>query len=1071
MQVIQIVLWYLDSGCSKHMTGDRSQLTNFVNKFLGTVKFGNDHVAKIIGYGDYQIGNITISRVYYIEGLRHNLFSVGQFCDSKLEVAFRQHTCFILKLEDVDLLTGSRGNNMYTLSLRYMMASSPICLLSKASKTKSWVWHRRLSHLYFGTINHLARHGLVRGLPKLNLKKDHMCSACAMGKSKKKPHKPKSEDTNQEKLYLLHMDLCGLMRVTSVNEKKTRTSCNNSYNNQFKGLVLNPPPSTSYVPPSRFEWNILFQPLFDQLLIPPSSVDLPAPEVIAPIAKVVALEPVVSTGSPSSTTVNQDAPSPSNSQTTPGTQAPLIFNDVEEENHDLDVAHINNVLFFGILILENDSKSSSSDVIPIVLYTAAPNSEHVTKWTKDHPLDNIIGELKRPVSTRLQLYEQALFCCFDAFLLSAEPNNYKDSLTQACWIEAMGLWYPKDSFIALIAYADADHVGCQDTKQNAYKTYYDLATRKAIPKPKYTKSDNDGDDFVHPKLSTFYEEKRQDEEDKEVEGSHMKVQTPFHFESTDDEAYDEVTQGDIDEEEKLDEEKTNKKEANELYNNVNIDLEGRNTEMTYALLANSSSVSSGFISNMLNPTPDACIDSILNLNTESTSLVDVPVTTNDEIPSSSVTTLPPLCIPLIHPLQQTPLFTPTIAPSTSMQNLPTFGSLFKFEDRVKSIEDDFSKFKQTNLFTKAVLLILGIVDTHLANKMNEAIKIVVQLQSDRLRDEAQPKNEHFINKLDENIKKIIKEQVKVQVKDQVFKIFLRIEKLVNEQLETEVLTRLSNKAKTSHAVATNLFELEMKKILIDKMENVEMMRMKMKNPPPDQTGGPREEELKKNLNKRKEDPRETFNELMDTPLDFLAFMLNRLNVDTLTPNLLAGPTFELMKGSCKSLVELEYFHEEVCKATTDQLDWNSPKGHQYPHDLLSRESARDVYSRNRIIAIKKLLIVKWHNYKHLEWITAHRDDDKLYTFKEGDYNKLRLQDIKDMLILLVQAYSNPIGFIYQSQDKKNRLIHIDEIHKFSDGTLNNVRSALDDTLKKIRMKYLPQTIWRRVDRERVGAMI
>ncbi|GJV58101.1 retrovirus-related pol polyprotein from transposon TNT 1-94 [Tanacetum coccineum] len=129
---------------------------------------------------------------------------------STVPVAFRQHTCFIRNLEGVDLLTGSRGNNLYTLSLGDMMASSLICLLSKASKTKSWLWHRRLSHLNFGAINHLARQGLVRGLPKLKFEKEHLCSACAMGKSKKKPHKPKSEDTNQEKLYLLHMDLCGL---------------------------------------------------------------------------------------------------------------------------------------------------------------------------------------------------------------------------------------------------------------------------------------------------------------------------------------------------------------------------------------------------------------------------------------------------------------------------------------------------------------------------------------------------------------------------------------------------------------------------------------------------------------------------------------------------------------------------------------------------------------------------------------------------------------------------------------------------------------------------------------------
>nr|GEZ28275.1 retrovirus-related Pol polyprotein from transposon TNT 1-94 [Tanacetum cinerariifolium] len=180
----------------------------------------NDHVAKILGYEDYQIGNVTISRVYYVEGLGHNLFSVGQFCDSNLEVAFRQHTCFIRNLDGVDLLTGSRGNNLYTLSIQDMMASSPICLLSKASKTKSWLWHRRLSHLNFGAINHLAMQGLVRGLPKLKFEKDHLCSACAMGKSTRKIHKPKSEDTNQEKLYLLHMDLYGPMRVKSVNGKK-----------------------------------------------------------------------------------------------------------------------------------------------------------------------------------------------------------------------------------------------------------------------------------------------------------------------------------------------------------------------------------------------------------------------------------------------------------------------------------------------------------------------------------------------------------------------------------------------------------------------------------------------------------------------------------------------------------------------------------------------------------------------------------------------------------------------------------------------------------------------------------
>ncbi|GKC47984.1 hypothetical protein Tco_1065706 [Tanacetum coccineum] len=769
-----------------------------------------------------------------------------------------------------------------------------------------------------------------------------------------------------------------------------------------------------------------------------------------------------------------------------------------------------------------------------------------------------------------------------------------------------------------------------------------------------TESDNNDDDFVHPKLSTFDEKERQDEEDKEEEWS-------------DDESYDEVTQGLNVKEKEMDEEETNKEEeANELYRDVNVNLEGRDTKMTDTLLANvqttqviedthviitvvtpevqyqSSSVSLGFISNMLNPNPDTGIDSILNLNTESTSLVDVPITTNVEMPPSSVTKLPPPPIPLFQLQHQTSVPSPIIVPSTSLQNLPTFGSLFKFKDRVKGLEDDFLEFKQTNQFAEVVSSIPGIVDTYLANKMNEAVKTVVQLQSDRLRDEAQAENEDFINTLDENMRKIIKKQVKEQVKEQVSKILPKIEKLVNDQLEAEVLTRSSNQAKTSHAVAANLSELELKKILIDKMENNKSIdrsiqqktlykalvdayetdkdiletyrdtvtfkrrrddedenkepfagsnrgsKRRRAGKEPESTSAPKEKTSKssgKNKEGSKshhtstdppvdettqhpdwfqkptkpptpdswnEDPRESFNELMDTPLDFSAFVMNRLKVVTLTPELLVGPTYELMKGSCKSLVELEYFLEEVCKATTDQLDWNNHKGQQYPHDLrkplplipnsrdrrvipfdhfinnelaylsVNRESARDVYSKHRILIVTKLKIVEWHNYKHLNWITVRRNDDKLYTFKEGDYNRLRLQDIEDMLLLLVQgkltnlnveeplalgvslrmftrsvvlrrrvedlplgvesyqkklnltrtdtytldlkrktpytAYSNPKGFIYQNKDKKNRLMRIDELHNFNDGTLNDVRSALDDILKRIRIEYLPQTV-------------
>nr|GEV62949.1 integrase, catalytic region, zinc finger, CCHC-type, peptidase aspartic, catalytic [Tanacetum cinerariifolium] len=124
----------------------------------------NDQVTKIVGYDDYQQGNVIISRVYYVEGLRHNLFYVGQFCDVDLEVVFRKNPCFIQNLKGVDLLSGSRDTNLYTISLDDMLKTSPVCLLSKASKTKIWLWHRRLSHLNFGTLNKLAKDGLARGL-------------------------------------------------------------------------------------------------------------------------------------------------------------------------------------------------------------------------------------------------------------------------------------------------------------------------------------------------------------------------------------------------------------------------------------------------------------------------------------------------------------------------------------------------------------------------------------------------------------------------------------------------------------------------------------------------------------------------------------------------------------------------------------------------------------------------------------------------------------------------------------------------------------------------------------------
>nr|GEV62845.1 hypothetical protein [Tanacetum cinerariifolium] len=207
----------------------------------------------------------------------------------------------------------------------------------------------------------------------------------------------------------IHVNFDELMAMASKERSLGPTLHEMTHATISLGLMPKPTSSASFVPPLRNDWDLLFQLLFDELLTPPPSVDPPAPKVIASIAIVIAPVPAELTGSPSSTTVGQDAPSPSKSQTTPETQALVIPTDVEEDNHDIEVAHMGNDSLFGMPILE----------------------------TKDHSFENIIGQLARPVSTRLQLHEQALFCYYDAFLTSVEPKTYKDALTQSCWIEAI----------------------------------------------------------------------------------------------------------------------------------------------------------------------------------------------------------------------------------------------------------------------------------------------------------------------------------------------------------------------------------------------------------------------------------------------------------------------------------------------------------------------------------------------------------------------------------------------------------------------------------------------------------
>ncbi|GJX48647.1 integrase, catalytic region, zinc finger, CCHC-type containing protein [Tanacetum coccineum] len=258
-----------------------------------------------------------------------------------------------------------------------MMASSPIRLLSKASKTKSCLWHRRLSHLNFGAINHLARHGLVRGLSKLKIEKDHLCSACAI---------------DFDELTAMASEHSSL--EPALHEMTSSKTISSDFESRPSPFLLTETICTA--PVQETDVRSLFS----------TAISVTLHSRYSSAAAEAQLDHLL-------TLFDQDAPSP-------------------------NAAHMNNDPFFGILIPKNNSEASStSDVIPTVVHTATPNSKHVTKWTKDHPLENIIDELERPVSTRLQLHEQTLFCYYDAFLTSVKPKNYKDALTQACWIEAM----------------------------------------------------------------------------------------------------------------------------------------------------------------------------------------------------------------------------------------------------------------------------------------------------------------------------------------------------------------------------------------------------------------------------------------------------------------------------------------------------------------------------------------------------------------------------------------------------------------------------------------------------------
>nr|GEX46712.1 retrovirus-related Pol polyprotein from transposon TNT 1-94 [Tanacetum cinerariifolium] len=439
--IVQLILFIVDSGCTKHMTGNLKLLCNFVEKFLG---------------------------------LNHNLFSVGQFCDADLEVGFQKSTCFVKDLQGNDLLTGNRGSNLYTISLQESTSSTLLCLMAKASPTQAWLWHRRLSHLNFDYI----KKDIVIGLPKLKYVKDQLCSSCELSKAKRSSFKSKVVPSSKGRLNLLHMDLCGPMRVASINEKKyilvivddysrytwtlflrskdetpevlkefltmiqrnlqalvitVRTDrgiefLNKTLNAFFKEEGIEHQTSTARTPeqngvverrnhtlveathahvPSQQELDLLFCPLYDEFFNEGSN-----PKDIQPTTNI---------------------------QPTSAPSTPTYVHAEENHNNQAEGEQLQDDEFTNPFCepTQEVAESSSHDIGNSNVPTFNQPQVSKYRWTKDHPLEQVRGNPSRPVQTRRQLATDPEMCMFALTVSTAKPKNIKEAMADSAWIEAM----------------------------------------------------------------------------------------------------------------------------------------------------------------------------------------------------------------------------------------------------------------------------------------------------------------------------------------------------------------------------------------------------------------------------------------------------------------------------------------------------------------------------------------------------------------------------------------------------------------------------------------------------------
>nr|GEV09578.1 retrotransposon protein, putative, unclassified [Tanacetum cinerariifolium] len=1045
--VVQIVIWYLDSGCSKHMTGDRSQLTNFVNKFLGTVKFGNDHVEKIMGHGDYHIGNVTISRVYYVEVLGHNLFSIGQFCDLNREVAFRQHTCYIRNLEGVDLLTGSQGNNLYTLSLGDMMTSSLIFLLSKDSKTKSWLWHRSPKTPTFRDDPHHE-----------SLYEDSTSQGSSS--NKRQTHTPFESLGRWTKDHPITNVIGDPSRSVSTRKQlQTDDMC----------MLSSDSVDTPLVEMSKLDEDLQGKPvdttLYRDMIRSLMYLTSSRPDLTYDVC-------LCARDTGMSLTAYADTNHAGCQDTRRSTSGSAQFIDYGFQFNKIPLYCDNKS---EIALCCNNVQHSRAKHIDVryhfikeqvkngilELYFVQTEYQLADIFTKPLPRERFnflmekLGQRHEdpPFEEEILSFIRDLGHTREIKVSKWKNYQFRQSSLVTC-IDPLGDDTMFNTIKVIIRHQDTQYLQKKKTK---YKKKTDehvtfpksktafaskgirIKSKAKVTKPdikkqpaKKTKAKGDGantqskvpDEQVQKTSSTDEGTDSEDEDDNDDEGNNDDdgdnnddaesddlddateyeedvdevVRTPFDNELTNKEKFED--------EETMDDEEYDE-DLKELYEDVNVNLEKDNE-----------------------------ITSIM----ETSALY---ATTIPEITSGFTTTTPSPPLFFNPPLQQktptipTPTFT-TITPTyltVTLPEIPNFASIFKFDQKVSALESELSELKQTNQFAEAASSILGIVDKYLASKMKEAVNVAVQLQTNKLREEAQVDNQDFLNQ-EKKSSSASKDASKSQHKSS------------GKSVHGE---------EPSHAIEESRMQQDQEFV----------------------TGYNDELPVDKEVTKA-----DWFKKLERPP----------------TPNLIGGPKRQSFYGYASNLT-----------------------------------SSKDVYSKRRIIAVTRLTIIKKYDYGHLEEIEVRRDDQQLYTFKEGDFKILRLQVIEDMLLFLVQqkltnltiderydlnvafhmftiriviqrrvedlqlgvesyqkklnltkpdtfksnlrlktAYtsnSDPHGIIYVDLFKRKRLMCTDELHKFSDGTLNDVRTALHDILARIRMEYLPMQKWSNLHNKRARVMV